>query len=394
MPGTPAFHDDFKSADPGWELGKSASYVDGQLAIKAAPNSAFSVLYRSLLYKNATICLDVKTPIAINNSNDGAGLIFWAANYANYYLVKVMVDGRYRISRLLNSDWLTVVPNTKFEGLKQGYGVVNRIKVSTAGNFATLYLNDRKVLDFKGQPPRLGGSVGMYGKSEKEQPNEWRFLDIAVVKSPASQAMTVAAPSEAVTKEMLAACNLGPHAAFADDFKANDPGWNAVDGDGTGYYANGHFVVKPMENKVARVLNLTLVYKDLTVCSDLISPAQIKAANDTAGGVAFWATGNANNYYAAIYPDGSYSIGRRVDGQIISVVPKTSVDAVKKGPGAQNRLKLVLNNTLGTLYINDIKVREFRGQPPPNGSSIGLYAESEAGQRTEWEFTGLVVTEP
>ncbi len=34
-PGTPAFRDDFRTVDPGWELGDSTHYVDGQLAIKS-----------------------------------------------------------------------------------------------------------------------------------------------------------------------------------------------------------------------------------------------------------------------------------------------------------------------------------------------------------------------
>ena len=84
------------------------------------------------------------------------------------------------------------------------------------------------------------------------------------------------------------------------------------------------------------------------------------------------------------YPDGSYSISRRVDDKFVNVVAKTSVDVLNKGPAAENRLKVVLNNTVGTLYINDVKVRDFRGQPPANGSSFGLYEESEKDRRTEW----------
>ena len=49
----------------------------------------------------------------------------------------------------------------------------------------------------------------MYGESEKEQSDEWRFLDIAVFELPASQTVAVS-PSEAATKAMLAACKLGP----------------------------------------------------------------------------------------------------------------------------------------------------------------------------------------
>ena len=391
-PGTPAFHDDFKTADSGWDVDEFRNVADGRFVIKAKPDQFAAALYPSLIYRNATICLDVQTPPAMNDPNNGGGLIFWAEDYSNFYLVTVTTDGRYRINRRVNGVWWTITPYTRFDGLKQGYGVVNRIKVSTAGNNAALYLNDRKVQDIKGQPPRTGGSVGMYGTSEQQQTNEWRFLDIAVVELPASQSITVP-PSAAATQAMLTACKLGPSAVFSDDFKVRDLGWSGL-ADDRAYYADDHLVVKPPENKVWRVFYLGLIYKNITICVDLKSPIQMKAENDTAGGVSFWVTDFDNNYFARVFPDGSYSISRLVESKVIAVVSKTKIDAVNKGPGAQNRLKIELNGLVGTLYINDVKVREFRGQPPANGSSFGLYADSEAGQRSAWGFTGIVVVEP
>ena len=201
------------------------------------------------------ICLDVKTPPTANTNSDyGGGLIFWAVDYTNYYRVAVDLDGQYQVSRKANGTWWTVTPLTKFEGLKQGYGVVNRIKVSTVGNIATIYFNDRKAQDVKGQPPRAGGSVGMYAGSEKDQANDWRFLDIAVFELPATQTVAVP-PSEAATKAMLAACKLGPSAAFADDFKVMNPSWNGLD-DNIVAYKDGHLVITPMENKIGRAMEL------------------------------------------------------------------------------------------------------------------------------------------
>ena len=391
-PGKPAFHDDFKTADPGWDVGETQKVEDGKFVIKPQPGRYSAALYPSLIYRNATICLDVQTPPAANDLSYGGGLIFWAEDYSNFYLVTVTSDGRYRINRRVDGAWRTIRPYTGFEGLKQGYGVTNQIKVSTAGNNATLYLNDRKVQDIKGQPPKAGGSVGMYGTSEDRQINEWRFLDIAVVELPVSQTITVP-PSQAATQAMLTACKLGPPAVFSDDFKVKDGGWSGL-ADDRAYYADNHLVVKPPENKVWRVLNLGLIYKNVTICADLKSPTQIKAENDTAAGVSFWVADFDNNYFARIFPDGSYSVSRLVDDKVISVVPKTKTDAVNKGPGAQNRVKIELNGGVATLYINDVKVRDFRGQPPAIGSSFGLYADSEAGQRSEWGFTGIVVVEP
>jgi hypothetical protein len=392
--GTAAFYDNFKTPDPGWNLNNETQtfYANGQLVIKAEPDTFWSVIYRSLIYKNATICLDVKTPPAIDDKEIGGGVVFWAVDYANYYLVVVTTDGRYRISRKINGNWSTVTPITRFDGAKAGYGVVNHIKVTTAGNIATVYINDRKAQDIRGQPPKAGGAVGMYGGSEKGQVNEWRFLDIAVVELPASQTATTS-PSETVTKAMLATCKLGPPAVFADDFKAPDLSWIGMVDD-KAYYVDGRLTIKAVPNRVWEIAYWALVYKDVTVCADVKSPPAFKADNDTAGGIIFWATGFRDYYAAVVYPDGSYVIYRRVDGKIATVIPKTTLASINKGPGAQNRLKIALKDNAGAFYINDVKVRDFRGQPPADGGSIGLIGESETDRRDEWGFTGIVAVEP
>jgi hypothetical protein len=164
--------------------------------------------------------------------------------------------------------------------------------------------------------------------------------------------------------------------------------------DDEAYYADGQLIIKAMPNKVLRVAYWGLLYKDATICADVKSPPSIKAENDTAGGVIFWSTGFRNHYSAVIYPDGSYLVNRRVDGKTVNVIPKTSFASINKGPGAQNRLKVALKNNVGELSINDVKVREFRGQPPADGGAVGLIGESEVEQRREWGFTGIVVTEP
>jgi hypothetical protein len=191
---------------------------------------------------------------------------------------------------------------------------------------------------------------------------------------------------------MVATCKPGATATFADDFKAVDTGWIGVPSENA-VLADGQLRIKAAVNSSWRTAYWSLIYKDITMCADVKSPTGIKAADDTSGGVIFWGTDFDNYYSVSVFPDGSYSIDRRVSGSIVKVSPKAAHASVKKGQGADNRVKIVISGSTGTLYINDVKVQDFRGQPPPGGSAIGLFGESETNQRDEWGFSGVVVVE-
>ena len=392
----PAFQDDFKTRDPGWGLtdNNETTYADGQLAIKAEANTSWSVIYRSLLYTNVTVCMDLKSPLVVKDpERPTGGVIFWAVDYRTYYVALIYPDGGTLISRKVGGNWVTIAPRKKNDAVKPGLGVVNQIKVTTVGNIATILINGRKIMDLRGQPPKTGGAVGIFGESEKEQVNEWRYLDIMMTELPQTEKPPPFGPPEATVKTMLAACKMGSTATFADDFKGASTAWVGVPSD-IASLTDGQLRINAAVNSSWRTAYWSLMFKEsITMCVDLRSPAVIKGADDTSGGLTFWGTDFDNYYSVSLFPDGSYSIDRRVSGSIVKVVPKAAFAAIKKGQTADNRVKVVLSNNTGTLYINDVKATDFRGQPPPNGSLIGLFGESETAQRDEWSFLGIVVTE-
>jgi TIR domain len=392
---TPAFQDDFKTQDPGWGLTdkNETFYADGQLAIKAEANTSWSVIYRSLLYTNASVCLDLKSPTSVKDmERPTGGIIFWAVDYRTYYVALVYPDGGTLISRKVGGNWVTVAPRRKNDAVKPGLGVVNQIRVTMIGNVATVLINGRKIMDLKGQPPAAGGAVGIFGESEKGQVNEWRYLDVMIVELPQTQKPPPLGPAEGTVKALLAACKMGPTAALADDFKTADTTWVGVPGE-IATLADGQLRIKAAVNSSWRTAYWSLMFKDITMCVNVVSPTNIKGADDTSGGVTFWGTDFDNYYSVSIFPDGSYTIDRRVRGSIVKVAPKAAHASIKKGPAAENRVKIAISGSTGTLTINDVKVQDFRGQPPAGGSLIGLFGESETDQRDEWGFSGIVVAE-
>jgi len=113
----------------------------------------------------------------------GAGVIFWARDAYNYYMAGVHPDGSYGIYRNAGVSVSNVRPRSRFESVKAGLGGVNEVAVVLNGNSGTLFINNVKVQDFDGQAPPAGGAVGLWMQAQEDQPNEWRFLDMAVVES-------------------------------------------------------------------------------------------------------------------------------------------------------------------------------------------------------------------
>ena len=96
----------------------------------------------------------------------------------------------------------------------------------------------------------------------------------------------------------------------------------------------------------------------------------------SAGGVIFWAIDNDNYYAAQIEPNGSYWISRRIGRLRINLVPSTKNEQIKGDTNAVNEVRVVLVDNFGALFINNVKVQEFRGQPQKGGGAVGGYARN------------------
>jgi len=186
-----------------------------------------------------------------------------------------------------------------------------------------------------------------------------------------------------------AACR--PEAArFYDDFHKQDPGWSFIIGD-QAYFADGQLVLKPKQGLTYTARYLPLHYENATICAHIKSPPEWKTLDGVSAAVIFWAA-NANNFYAAqIRPDGSYWISRYFGGTWITVIPRTNSAQIKTGANAVNEVAVTLVDNFGALFINNVKVQEFRGQPPLGGGAVGLHAESEATSSDEWRFLDIAV---
>jgi hypothetical protein len=188
----------------------------------------------------------------------------------------------------------------------------------------------------------------------------------------------------------LAAANLckpGSSPEFFDDFAPPDPGWGA--GAQARYFESGKMVLKPKAAHSEWWSYEPLVFRNAAICADVAFPALASAHG--AAGILFWAADPNNYYVSGILPDGNYWVMRKVAGEWALVVPHAKSSAIRAGPGAVNRMKVILNESSARIEINGTHATEFRGQPPKDGGRIGFYAESENATDAEWRFQNLVV---
>jgi hypothetical protein len=386
----PAFADDFAAPDPGWgKSGGSFHFADGQMVLHPKADTNVSWIYTPMVFAGATVCAEFKRPTDLKSAADVAcgGVIFWARDYQNYYLAAIFTDGTYAVRRKIAGKLYDIVPRTRSGAIRIGPEAVNDLTVVTTGSRATLAINNTPVVGFWGQMPNGGGAVGLYGQSETKLDDDWRFLSIAVADHEKAEPTYLAAAGDAAK-----ACKPGGSPAFFDNFAAPDPGWGRSNPNY--FFRNGRMVLKPKPGKSDTWLYPALIFTAAAICGDVMFPDQTgQAMNTAAGGIVFWAADLKNYHDVQLYPDGTYSVWRMIDGEWATVIPRTSAAAIHKGPGAVNHLKVIFDRSEVSVVVNDATVVSFHGQPRGTGGSFGLYAASAAGIENEWQFSNLVVVD-
>jgi hypothetical protein len=390
-----SFYDDFHKTDLGWNINisdQTTHYADGQLVVTPAPSQSYAVKYLSLRYENVTICAHIKSPSQVKVPESGAwgGVVFWASDNNSYYVAWIGPDGSYSIFRKIAGTWISLILRTKNEQIKSDPNAINEVTIDIIGHSAALFVNGAKLQEFRGQPPKGGGAFGLIAQSEKTVPDEWRFLDIAVMDK--GQSKPVVLPP-APSGPTIGSCQATKPTDFQDGFQKPDPAWGIPNP--TTNYVDGQISVKPDGGRSRAQLYRPLIFKNATVCVTVKSPLAVSNLDAPfSGGVAFWATADYQSYYvAAIYPNGTFAVSRWVEGSWATVVPRATSEAIKKGTGAVNDLQVVLNNDKALFYINGSQVSEFRGQEPQVGGAMGLFASSENEQASDWRFLNFAIVE-
>jgi hypothetical protein len=178
---------------------------------------------------------------------------------------------------------------------------------------------------------------------------------------------------------------------FEDKFTSLDPSWGApgpvMDVKG------GKLVITPEVNTSQTVLNQGNVFPNDAEGS--FTMTFVKAPAPTWGsGLVFWAK-DYNEYYAVlINPEGWFGVQRYIAGRYLLPVAWRESDAIKKGEGAENQVKVVTKGNQATVFINGKEVISLSGQPPQGGSLVGFKVASGPEGTNSVAFSNFQVVQP
>ena len=141
---------------------------------------------------------------------------------------------------------------------------------------------------------------------------------------------------------------------YEDNFINLDPSWGV--GSEILSVKDGKLTLKPALNTTQSVLNQSKVFDDADIRVDVtMSAGDTKAPGglDVPGGLIFWAKDYSNFYCLCIDAIGSFKISQYVTDQWQTPVNWTENEAVNKGVGQVNRLRVITKGSEATAYIND-----------------------------------------
>ena len=174
---------------------------------------------------------------------------------------------------------------------------------------------------------------------------------------------------------------------YEDNFTNLDPSWGTPSERLS--VKDGKLTLKPAPNTTESVLNQSNVFDDADIRIEVVVPA---GDANVPGGLIFWAKDHSNFYCLCIDAAGYFKISRYVTDRWLQPVGWTENEAINKGTGQVNKLRVVTKGHQATAYINDKQVTAFEGQPPPGGGCVGVSGGSPENAENTWQFANLRVT--
>lgn len=180
--GSVLYEDKFTSLDPGWGAADNSFDIkDGKMVVQPAVKQSYTAMYEGNIFPND---MDASISMKFAKAEDptwGAGLLFWGKGSNDFYGVLINANGWFTVQRRVGDRFINPVSWREDAAIKKGPGVDNRLRVVTKGTKATVYINDKEVISFTGQPPEGGSQIGIRASSGDAKPNVIEFTDLKVM---------------------------------------------------------------------------------------------------------------------------------------------------------------------------------------------------------------------
>jgi hypothetical protein len=170
------YEDDFEFLDGTWGDADDNIFVeDGSLVVKQWGGRV------NFATKNdgANVCVDTTIAEAPAEDTTALGLVFWWADWDNYYYIYYWTDGSMVVRRVVKGKetdlfWVTTL------AIKKGVGATNQFELKLRAKDATILINGTEVKRFKGVQPADGGVIGVIAGSPEDKPATFKYDNLIV----------------------------------------------------------------------------------------------------------------------------------------------------------------------------------------------------------------------
>ena len=170
------FEDNFEFMDVSWGEPDQNFYVEDEALVIEGWREQVNFMTKN---EGANVCVDATIVDASKPANSPFGLIFWWADWDNYYHLWVWADGGLEVRRIFKGKSTTVF-TTETLALKKGVGKTNQIELKLKKRDATIIINGTTVRRFKGIQPKDGGVVGITATSPEDASATFKFDNLVV----------------------------------------------------------------------------------------------------------------------------------------------------------------------------------------------------------------------
>ena len=177
------YQDSFDRLQPTWGTETdSLKVVNSQLEIRPPADTYYWSANSANLYDDIDMCVTMTTAVSGDPVEAKAGLIFWYADVNNFYVFELAPNGMASVWRRQRGKWLEQVSWREAEGANKGDGAINELRVTTVGNDATFYINNKVFEELDGSAPENGQQIGLFAASPPTSVARFAFDNLKVTK--------------------------------------------------------------------------------------------------------------------------------------------------------------------------------------------------------------------
>jgi hypothetical protein len=177
------FQDSFETLQPTWGQPTTTAKVEnGQLVMTPAVGTYVWLTNSAGVYDDVDMCVNVTTVTGVDATEAKAGPIFWYTDVNNFYVFEIAPNGKASVWRRQRGKWLAQVNWQDVETANKGDGATNELRVTTAGDDATFYVNGTEFKKVSGSAPDNGQQIGLFAGSPDKDAATFAFDDLKLTK--------------------------------------------------------------------------------------------------------------------------------------------------------------------------------------------------------------------